>query len=82
MENTAMNDFTVIGHYEENGQIFCDHVKATSGPAAFAEAAKERPTAVFTVALKGKLTEGTELTFSGESLVDADTILSQTDVFC
>lgn len=54
--------FTVLGYYEGNGQIFCDHVEAEDGVSALkaaAEAADEatgqRESLVLLAAICGKL---------------------------
>jgi len=77
-----MNKYTVIGFYEETGQIFSHHVEANSSQHAFYVVAKEFPGANFVSALKGYLTEDQDsIEFPGESLVDAETVLSQEHVF-
>lgn len=78
-----MEKYTVIGHYTDNGQIFCDVVLARNGLHAFAQVAKAFDSPVeFTVAIYGVPEEATgDLTFPGETLVDAETILHQPEVF-
>lgn len=76
-----MNQYTVIGYYEENGQTFSHHVDATSPQNAFFKVAQEHSSACLIATLDGHLEEGKDITFAGESVVDAETILSQPDVF-
>lgn len=75
--------FTVVGFNEDNGQIVCLHVQASDGDHAFWLAAKINSTLSAVVALPGHLSEVTgELTFPGESVVDAETITTQPEVYC
>lgn len=76
-----MNKFTVIGYYEESGQIFAHHVEANNSQHAFYVVAQEFPDACFVVAIKGHQCEEQSLTFPGEGVVDAETVLEQEDVF-
>lgn len=76
-----MKDFTVIGFYEETSQIFCHHVSAPSAQKAFFQVATDFPDATLTAALDGHLTEGNGIEFPGESLVEAETIIDQPEVF-
>lgn len=76
-----MNNYTVIGYYESNGQIFAHHVEADSIMGAFAVVAAMHSDAVMVCALGGEHHEGEELAFPGEGVVDAETILEQPEVF-
>lgn len=81
LKNEKLTDFTVVGFYEENGQIFSHHVQATSANKAFFQVAQEHPSAEFLTAIEGHLNEGNGIEFCGESVVSADTVLSQSEVF-
>lgn len=76
--------YTVMGYYEDNGQIFAHHVEAQSTMGAFYECSK-RPdvddNTLFVVALPGELHEGDHFDMPGEGVVDADTVFNQPDVF-
>lgn len=76
-----MEKYTVIGFYEDNGQIFSHFVSARNSQHAFFVVAEEHPTATFVSAIKGHVFEGQGIEFAGESLVDADTVVSQPEVF-
>lgn len=76
-----MDTYTVIGFYEETGQIFVDHVEAKGTSHAFFVAAEDRPEACFVSAQKGALCEGEGLTLAGDSYVDGETIREQPEVF-
>ncbi|MGR5347449.1 hypothetical protein [Vibrio mediterranei] len=80
-EGLGDSDYTVLGHYEETNQTFCQHVHATKPTDALTHVAQEFPDAVFTAVIKGHHTENHTLYFPGESLVDAETILEQPEVF-
>lgn len=74
--------FTVIGFYEDSGQIFSHHVQAKDGLAAFSTVAQSYPSAEFVAALPGHLKENAnELFFPGDSLVSAETVIAQPEVF-
>ena len=74
--------YTVIGVYTDSGQIVCHHVKANDGTHAFAVVAASVDGDIdMVVVLEGHQSEGEELTFPGESLVDSQTVLEQQDVF-
>lgn len=80
-----MHNYTVIGYYESNGQIFVQHEVAANAMAAMAGAASvaEDPSDYIVVTcIPGHLYETDEdVHFPGESVVDAGTILDQPDVF-
>lgn len=77
-----MNKYTVIGFYEESGQIFSHHVEANNSQQAFYVVAKDFPDANFLSAIKGHLSEGKDtIEFPGKSIVDADTVLAQEELF-
>lgn len=76
-----MNKFTVIGFYEESGQIFSRHVEALSPCNAISELAAEHPDSVFIAVLNGHIMEGSGIVFAGGSIVDAETVLSQPEVY-
>ena len=75
---------TVIGYYEDDGQLFAHHVEAEDTMDAFYECSK-RPdmddNAIFVVALPGELDEGEDFDMPGEGVVDSETVLDQPDVF-
>lgn len=74
--------YTVVGHYSSTGQIFAEEVAARDGIHAFAVAASLLDSdAEFTVAMAGSVKEGEGAWYPGGSVVDADTILSQPEVF-
>lgn len=57
MSNAAMKPFTVIGVYQETGEPFADHVKATDAKAAIACVANDRGEwALFAGAVEGHVT--------------------------
>lgn len=72
---------TVVGFYEESGQIFSDHVWASGPSAAMYSVASARADACLICAISGWLIEGQGIDFSGESVVDAETVLDQPEVF-
>lgn len=74
-------NYTVIGVIEETGQIIAHHVAAKCSTSAFTAAAEKDPSLSMVVALPGHQREGKELTFPGEGMVDAETVLEQTEVF-
>lgn len=77
-----MEKYTVIGFYEDNGQIFSHHTEAGSSAQAFYNVAKEYPEATFVTVIKGHLHEDRDgIAFPGDSLVDAETVLDQEEVF-
>ena len=76
-----MKNYTVIGFYEESHQLFSHHVKAVDSKGAFALVSKAHSDAVFTAVLDGTLNEGDGIEFPGTALVDAETVLSQPEVF-
>jgi hypothetical protein len=76
-----MKEFTVIGFYEESLQIFSHHVKAENSMTAFAVLSKQHSDAVFTAVIDSCLNEGEGIEFPGSSLVGAETVLSQPEVF-
>lgn len=76
-----MNKFTVLGFYEGNNQIFSHHVEAKDSASAFAVVSKIYKEANFVAVLEGHISEGQGINFPGDSLVDAETVLSQPEVF-
>lgn len=74
--------FSVMGFYEDNGRSFLDHVFARDPQHAIWVTAQSHPTVTLICAQYGHLTEGRDIHFAGESAVDAETVLSQEDVFC
>lgn len=77
-----MKKFTVVGYFEEDGQVVCHHVEASSGMHAFYVLAENEPSLTMVAALPGHLTEAAgEIFFPGDGVVDASTILEQPDVF-
>lgn len=77
-----MRPFTVIGYYEECGQIFCDHVEAETVGGAFAVTASTRSDAELVCALPGHLQESEHIAFPGLGVVSAATVLEKPEVFC
>lgn len=75
------NGYTVIGYYEESGQIFAHHVEAESQLNAFAKVSAEHEDAVMVCVITGDVEEGEELGFPGWGTVSAATILEQPDVY-
>lgn len=80
-DNPDLKPFTVIGCYADSGQLFVHHVDAEDGLHAFMKVAEEHPSAEFTAALPGHLSENAGLVMPGESVVDAETVLDQPEVF-
>lgn len=80
-EIQVMNKYTVLGYYEESGQTFAHHVVANNASQAFYVVAKEHPDANFITAIQGHHFEGKTLEFPGESVVSAETVLEQEDIF-
>lgn len=76
-----MKKFTVIGVYEETGQIVSHHVTAKNDFNAFAVMAKREHGISMVAAIPGHLNEGSNITFPGVGLVGSDTILEQPEVF-
>lgn len=77
-----MNEYTVIGYYEESGQIFSHHVNAATPYQAFYLTAQSNNEAMFISCLAGHIKEGVDtIEFAGESVVSAVTVLSQPEVF-
>jgi hypothetical protein len=79
-----MPKFTVIGIHSHSGQIFAEHVEANNRTHAFFVCAsyENYSDADFVCAIDGHNLEGALINFAGDSLVDADTILEQPEVFC
>lgn len=73
--------FTVIGIYEESGQIVCHHVMAETDMNAFAVVADQQHGLSMVAVLSGHLHEGQEISFPGEGTVSSETVLEQPDVF-
>lgn len=74
--------YTVIYIHTDNGQICAEHVQAENAMAAFTVVAEENSVGVeFVVALEDHLCEGSELTFPGDGVVCAETVLEQPEVF-
>lgn len=80
-DSRTLNDYTVIGYYESNGQIFCHHVKAGNIMGAFAVVASMDSDCIMVCAHLGKISEGESLAFPGEGVVDAETILEQPEIY-
>lgn len=76
-----MQKFTVVAFIEDTGQIVCHHVHARDALNAFAAATSLDMTMTMVAALPGWLHEGEGVTFPGEGLVDAQTVLDQPEVF-
>lgn len=73
----SKKQFAVLGSYEDTGQIFRHDVEADDAFNAFGIVAAEHPTAVFIAAVELPA----EIEFPGESVVYADTVREQSDVF-
>lgn len=73
--------YTVMSVDASSGQIYCDHVYATSGLGAFPAATELREGVEFVAAVRGHITEDDDLTFPGESVVDDATVREQLEVF-
>lgn len=76
-----LDNFSVFGFYEESGQSFLDHVQAMNEFDAMRVSAESRPDATYLCAMAGLLRESAGVAFAGEGVVDAQTILEQSDVF-
>ncbi len=85
MDKHGLQPFTVVGFFEETGQITCMKVSAKDKMNAFAVAAQQKPNSSLTmvVAIAGHQDDGDSgmLAFPGEGIVDSETILEQPDVF-
>lgn len=77
----TLKPFTVLGFNGSTGQIFAHHIDAIDGCHAFAIIASKYQNAEFVAAVEGHLAEATGLTFPGESVVDAETVIEQPEVF-
>ena len=77
-----LENYSVFGFYEESGQSFLDHVQASNEYDAMRVSAESRPDATYLCAMAGLLRESAGVAFAGEGVVDAQTILEQSDVFC
>lgn len=80
-----MKPFTVISTDPQSGHIFSDHVMANSIAHSFSVAAQQRSEHSteldFVTSIEGHLSEGSDIGFPGEGVVDVETILDQDDVF-
>jgi hypothetical protein len=78
-----MKNYTVIGYYEENGQIFSHHVVALSIAHSFLVASEqfELEDANLVTSIEGHVAEGKGIGFPGESVVDGETIINSPDVY-
>ena len=80
--NSPLKPFSVIGFYEESGQMFCHHVVSDNESNAFVLVANLFDDVMLICVLPKHVTEkDNDIQFAGESLVDADTVLSQPEVF-
>lgn len=81
--DSTLKPYTVLGVYESDGLIICDHVMASCEYAAFSKVAQNRGSLDLCLvsALPGHLQEDRDIVFPGSRLVDVDTILEQPDVF-
>ncbi len=77
----ALKPYTVIGYYDESGQIFSDHIVARSAMHAFRVVARQRCDAVLVTALDGHIMESEGVHFPGQGVVCAETVLEQPEVF-
>lgn len=76
-----MQDYTVIATIAGSGQLVAHHVEATGPFHAFTVAAELDDELEFVCCLPGTHMEHDTLFFPGESVVDADTVLDQPEVF-
>jgi hypothetical protein len=76
-----MNNYTVIGYYASNNQIFAHAVNSDTQMGAFSVVASQYSDAVMVCVLEGDIHEGESLGFPGDGIVDAETILEQPEVF-
>ena len=79
-----MNDFSVLGFYEQTGHSFLMHTQAATPMGAFQAVAAQMlndSNAVFVAALPGHLFEDSNIFFPGEGIVSADTVAAQPDIF-
>lgn len=72
----GLHDYTVIGYYEDNGQIWSTLVRADSPPSAMGEAAKEIGYGVLVACIEGEFIEGRGIDYPGEGVVDLDYFLA------
>ncbi|MGH8647121.1 MAG: hypothetical protein ACREX4_22765 [Gammaproteobacteria bacterium] len=79
----AKKPFSVICFDENNNQLLCLHVQALSAMESFSVVANDAPERPFVMvaSLDGHVTVGKGITFPGEGLVSAETVLEQPDVF-
>ncbi|MBP8275354.1 MAG: hypothetical protein KAX55_00475 [Propionivibrio sp.] len=80
VESSEPAEFAVIGYYEENGQVFCDHVTASDPFNAIAKSAAERegdPAYIGALPVE----DTSRLEYAGEGVVFAETVREQSDVF-
>lgn len=80
-EQPPLQNYTVLGIIEQSGQTVALHVQASGSHAAFTAAARINPALQMVVALPEWQSDGDQLTFPGEGLVDGETVLSQPDVY-
>jgi hypothetical protein len=76
-----MNPYTVIGFNTVTTKIISIHVMARNSQHAFYVAALANPKTTLISSLDRHISEGSGISFSGESLVEAITVLEQEDVF-
>lgn len=66
--------YTVIGFYDDTGQVVFHHIEAKSDSSAFARAAQELPTLRILLALPGHHSGATGLVVASESVVGVEAI--------
>lgn len=81
MNLTNTNPFTVISFDDESGQLYSDHVFASSSAYAQTLVAIQRTDVNFVAIIPGHLKEGEDIDYAGESIVHASDILGQPDVY-
>lgn len=59
--------YTVIGYYDDTGQIFSDHVNKDCVNSAMSFVESKRPDATLVCAVEGFLSEGEGITFADDS---------------
>lgn len=78
-----VEEYTVLSIDSENGRIHADYISARTSHEALLKAAEsnERYNSEFIAAVTGKLKEGSDIHYAGDSLVDACTIKELVSVF-
>lgn len=82
-DHFALKQFTVISYCENKGSIFSDFVLARNKQHAFSISAQlpNRLSSNYICAIDGHISEGDIIDYAGDSCVDRETILQQSDVY-